>query len=79
MNLIIFTSIKQIQTMAYSESADRLKAMIEKAIADHKITQAEMDNILAIATEDMHIDPQEQALLTQLRELIENGSVELIP
>ena len=38
-----------------------------------------MDTILAIATEDSHIDPQEQALLNQLQELIENKSVKVIP
>lgn len=65
--------------MAYSESAARLKAMIEKSIEDHQITRAEMDTILAIATEDSHIDPQEQALLNQLQELIENKSVKVIP
>ena len=65
--------------MPYSESAERLKKMIQKAIADHKITRAEMDTIMAIATEDSHIDPQEQALLHQLQELIENKSVKIIP
>jgi uncharacterized membrane protein YebE (DUF533 family) len=65
--------------MAYSESAARLKAMIEKAIADHHISRAEMDSILAIATEDSHIDPQEQALLDQLQDMIENKTVKVIP
>ena len=53
--------------------------MIEKAIDDHKITRAEMDRIMMIATEDSHIDPQEQALLNQLQDLIENKSVKIIP
>jgi hypothetical protein len=65
--------------MDYSESAARLKAMIEKAIEDHQITRSEMDAILDIATEDSHIDPQEQALLNQLQELIENKSMKVIP
>ena len=65
--------------MSYSKSADRLKAMIEKAIEDHQITRAEMDTIMAIATEDSHIDPQEQALLNQLQEMIENKLVKIIP
>ncbi|MDF1575353.1 MAG: hypothetical protein P1P86_09205 [Bacteroidales bacterium] len=63
--------------MKYSESAGRLRVMIEKAIEDHKITRAEMDSILFIATEDGHIDPQEQALLNQLQEMIENKTVKL--
>lgn len=65
--------------MVYSESAERLKAMIEHAIDDHQITQSEMDKILSIATEDMHIDPLEEALLNQLRDMIENGIVKLTP
>ena len=65
--------------MPYSESTRRLKAMIEKAIEDHTITRTEMDAILAIATEDSHIDRHEQALLTQLHELIENKTVRIVP
>jgi hypothetical protein len=61
--------------MAYSESAGRLRKMIEKSIDDQKITRDEMDTILNIVTEDGHIDPQEQALLNQLQEMIENKSV----
>ena len=49
--------------------------MIEKAIEDQKITRAEMDAILHIATEDGHIDPHEQALLNQLQDMIENKTV----
>lgn len=65
--------------MVYSESAARLKAKIEKAIEDHRITRAEMDVILAIATEDSHIDPHEQALLNELHDMIENKTVKVIP
>jgi len=64
--------------MKYSESAGRLRAMIEKAIDDHKITRAEMDTILHIAAEDGYIDPQEQALLNQLQEMIENKVVKYV-
>ena len=64
--------------MEYSESAGRLREMIEKAIDDQKITRAEMDNILNIATEDGHIDPQEQTLLNQLQEMIENRTVKYV-
>ena len=65
--------------MKLSESAERLKVMIEKAIEDHKITRAEMDKIISIATEDSHIDPQEQALLNELQEMIESKAVKIIP
>lgn len=61
-----------------SESAHRLKKMIEKAMEDHRITRDEMDAILAIATEDSHIDPHEQALLNQLQEMIENKTIKVV-
>ena len=64
--------------MKYSESAGRLRKMIEKAIDDHKITRAEMDTILHIASEDGHIDSHEQALLNQLQEMIENKTVKFV-
>ena len=64
--------------MEYSESAGRLRKMIEKAIDDQKITRGEMDSILNIATEDGHIDPHEQALLNQLQEMIENKTVRFV-
>lgn len=64
--------------MKYSESAGKLRKMIEKAIDDHKITRDEMDTILHIASEDGHIDPHEQALLNQLQEMIENKTVRFV-
>ena len=65
--------------MDYSESAHKLRAMIDKAIDDHKITRSEMDMILHIATEDGHIDRHEQALLDQLQEMIEDKMVRIVP
>jgi len=64
--------------MPLSHSAQRLKEIIEKAIEDHVITRSEMDLILAIATEDSHIDRHEQALLDQLHDMIENKSVRVV-
>jgi len=65
--------------MPISESSRLLKKKIEKAIEDHRITRAEMDAIMAIATEDSHIDRYEQALLDQLQEMIETKVVKVIP
>lgn len=62
-----------------SESAKRLKEMIELAIEDHKITRDEYDQIINIATEDGYIDSQERVLLQQLQEMIENGMVKWAP
>ena len=64
--------------MAYSESAQRLKEMIVKAIEDHRLTRDEYDEIINLATEDGHIDPQERALLSELQDMIEDRSVRLV-
>jgi len=65
--------------MDVSKSAHRLRAMIDQAIEDHKITRSEMDMILHIATEDGHIDKHEQALLDQLQDMIESKMVKVVP
>jgi tellurite resistance protein len=65
--------------MAYSESAGRLREMIEKAIEDQRITRKEMDMIIHIATEDGHIDSQEQSLLEQLNDMIDHREVKIVP
>ncbi|MBN2166438.1 MAG: hypothetical protein JW717_09200 [Marinilabiliaceae bacterium] len=61
--------------MAVSESAHKLREMIEKAIEDHIITPEEYDQILFIAEEDGHIDAQEKALLKTLQSMIEDKSI----
>jgi tellurite resistance protein len=65
--------------MIPNENTQRLRDMIEKAIADHELTRAEMDMIMHIATEDGYIDPQEQTLLNQLHDMIENKMVKIVP
>jgi len=65
--------------MKLSENAEKLRSMIECAIHDHRITRAEYDLIIHLATEDGHIDSQERALLAQLQSMIEDKSVKLVP
>ncbi len=61
-----------------SDSSLRLREMIEKAIEDHKITRDEYDKIINIATEDGIIDRHEQALLSELQQMIENKEVKFV-
>ena len=61
-----------------SESSIRLKAMIEKAIEDEKITREEYDKIIHIATEDAVIDRYEKALLSELQQMIEDKVVKFV-
>jgi hypothetical protein len=65
--------------MALSASAQRLKEMIDKAIEDHLLTRDEYDQIIHLATEDGIVDSQEQALLSQLHDMIENKMVKVVP
>lgn len=58
-----------------SESAHRLREMIEKAIEDGKITRDEYDKIIHIATEDGVIDRHEKALLSELQQMFEDKVV----
>lgn len=58
-----------------SDSALRLREMIEKAIDDHVITRDEYDKIIHIATEDGIIDRHERALLSELQQMIEDKMV----
>ena len=61
-----------------SESSIRLREMIEKAIADQKISRDDYDKIINIATEDGYIDRHEQALLRQLQQMIEDRLVKFV-
>ena len=58
-----------------SESARRLKELIEKAMDDLEITAAEYSEILAAAGEDSFEDAQEKALLAQFQEMISDGTI----
>lgn len=58
--------------MEISESGERLRNLINKAIEDEKISPEEYDEINNLVNEDGHIDEQERALLKQLQEMIEN-------
>jgi hypothetical protein len=65
--------------MKLSEGAKNLRAIIEKAMEDHKISKSEYDMIIHAATDDNHIDHQELALLRELQEMISNKTIKLIP
>lgn len=64
--------------MAVSESGERLRKMILKAIEDAEITRDEYDQIMEIAWEDGHLDNQEKALLGELQNLVEEKMVKIV-
>jgi len=65
--------------MNLSAGARNLRHVIEKAIEDHKLSKSEYDMIIHQATMDNHIDRQEQALLSELQEMIANKTIKLVP
>ncbi len=65
--------------MKLSESGNKLRILIEKAIEDHKITRDEYDGIINEAAKDSHIDPHERALLDQLQQMIEDKLIKMVP
>ena len=63
--------------MKISESAIRLREMINRAIEDNKLKRDEYDEIIALAMEDGVIDNHEKALLSQLQDMIEDRTIRL--
>jgi tellurite resistance protein len=61
-----------------SESAFKLREMIEKAIQSHEITREDYDKILHVATEDGHIDRHEKALLRELQNMIDDRDIRFV-
>lgn len=61
--------------MKASSSARKLAEIINQAIEDHVITNAEYEEIIHIANEDGVIDAEERALLGQLQEMISDRTV----
>ena len=61
-----------------SESGARLVERIKQAISDCEVSTTEYNDIMKIANEDHHIDPQEEALLSQLQSLIANGTIKRV-
>ena len=64
--------------MKLTKSGLELKEVIEKAISDHVITNSEYVEIMKAASNDGITDDHEQRLLSQLRELLENGTLKRI-
>ena len=62
-----------------SKSAEKLMALIKKAIEDNQITTTEYEQILHLADEDGVIDLQEKKLLQELHDLIENKTIKRVP
>ena len=61
--------------MRLTKSGMELKDVIEKAMRDCVITNSEYEEIIEVANKDGIIDANEQRLLSQLQELLQNGTL----
>ena len=61
--------------MEVSDSNEKLRSLINKAIKDGIITRDEYEEILQVVNEDGHNDDQEKALIGQLHEMIEDKTI----
>lgn len=61
-----------------SATAHDLKVLINQAISDLEVTQAEYQQIMDMADADGVIDKEEKALLSQFQQMISNGTVKRV-
>ena len=61
-----------------SQSATSLKKLINHAIFDLEVTQAEYQEIMDLAHAGGVIDNEEKALLSHFHEMISNGTVKRV-
>jgi hypothetical protein len=64
--------------MKLTKSGLELKEVIEKAMKDQIITNNAYEEIMKVANKDGMVDDHEQRLLSQLQELLENGTVDRV-
>jgi len=64
--------------MRLTKSGLELKEVIETAIRDCVITNSEYEEIMKMANKDGIIDDHEQRLLSQLNELLGNGTLKRV-
>jgi hypothetical protein len=62
-----------------SKSASKLSELIQKAIDDGVVTNAEFDQIMKLAEEDGVIDAEERSLLHELQDMIADKTVKRVP
>ncbi|OGR06303.1 MAG: hypothetical protein A2511_09535 [Deltaproteobacteria bacterium RIFOXYD12_FULL_50_9] len=61
-----------------SESAVKLKEIMNHAISDLEITPSEYQQIMDHANADGHIDKEEETLLAQFHAMLNNGTIKRV-
>lgn len=62
-----------------SESSTKMRAIVDRAMAEHTITREEYDSLLNIAAEDGKIDNHERILLSHINEEIQEKHIKIVP
>ena len=57
---------------------ERVREIVQRAVADRKLTRAEQDEIMAAVLADGRVSPEEQDLLKQIQEDIRLGKIESV-
>lgn len=65
--------------MTKSTGGHRLLEKVKHAMEDMEITATEYREIMDMAHEDGHIDPQERAILAQFHQMINDGTITRVP
>jgi hypothetical protein len=60
--------------MDYS-NITKLREIIDRAMEDHTITREEYDQIIEQVTKDGVVDAHERALLAELQEMLQDGTL----
>lgn len=58
-----------------SESAQKMRTIVDKAISDEVISHDDYDKVISLAGEDGHVDVHEQAILTELHQMIHDKDI----
>lgn len=65
--------------MRSTKEGMKLAELIKRAIDDLELTTSEYEKILAEANKDGVVDAHEKRLLSQLQEMLANGTVKRVP
>ena len=61
-----------------SESAIQIRGIVDEAIKTGTISHSDYDKIIEIAGKDGHIDVHEQAVLTELHQMIHDREIKFV-
>lgn len=57
---------------------ERVREIVQRAVADRQLTRAEQDEIMAAVLADGRVSPEEQDLLKQIQEDIRLGKIKSV-